>query len=99
MTGLRVLFARAEMVAFAMVGSVTPAYGAGMHDLLRSRRGHAPGMFNGLDFAHSSPEVDPWVAQRHDGSTRGIVEEVAARLPKGCTGASNACHVVGRPRD
>src|SRR4051794_20396716 len=86
MTGLWVPFPSAGMFPFAKVGSLTPGYGAGMHDLPRSRRRHAHGILNGIDHAESSLEVDPWIEQRHDGSARGNLEGGAARFSGGLQG-------------
>lgn len=47
---------------------LTPAYGAGMHTLLRSRRADTHGILNGVDYEAFAPEHDPWIDVRYDGS-------------------------------
>jgi starch synthase len=47
---------------------LTPAGGAGMHELLRARRDDAIGILNGVDYTEFSPERDPWLPTRYDGS-------------------------------
>ena len=47
---------------------LTPAYSAGMHELLLARREDAHGIRNGVDYTDFSPESDPWLTSRYDGS-------------------------------
>ncbi|GAA2719548.1 hypothetical protein CAE01nite_07090 [Cellulomonas aerilata] len=47
---------------------LTPAYGAGLHDVLRARRDDAHGILNGVDYTDFSPESDPWLPSRYDGT-------------------------------
>jgi ADP-glucose type glycogen/starch synthase len=47
---------------------LTPAQGAGVDDLLRARGPTARGILNGVDYDEFSPERDPWIDTRYDGS-------------------------------
>ena len=47
---------------------LTPAYGAGMDRLLRARGPDVHGIRNGVDYTDFSPETDPWLTSRYDGS-------------------------------
>ncbi|SFK58293.1 glycogen/starch synthase [Geodermatophilus ruber] len=47
---------------------LTPAQGAGVDDLLRSRGRAARGILNGVDYEEFNPERDPWIVSRYDGS-------------------------------
>ncbi|WP_454699532.1 glycogen/starch synthase [Arthrobacter humicola] len=47
---------------------LTPAQGAGMDQLLRTRGDTARGILNGVDYEEFSPERDPWIDTRYNGS-------------------------------
>jgi starch synthase len=47
---------------------LTPAQGAGVDGLLRTRGDTARGILNGVDYEEFSPERDPWIDTRYDGS-------------------------------
>lgn len=47
---------------------LTPAQGAGLDGLLRSRGDAACGILNGVDYEEFSPDRDPWIDTRYDGS-------------------------------
>lgn len=47
---------------------LTPAQGAGLDGLLRSRGKDARGIRNGVDYSEFTPSADPWIAMQYDGS-------------------------------
>ncbi|MBT2520808.1 glycogen/starch synthase [Arthrobacter sp. ISL-28] len=64
---------------------LTPAQGAGMDGLLRTRGDSARGILNGIDYEEFNPERDPWIDTRYDGSFvsgKGANKEVLQRISK-----------------
>lgn len=62
---------------------LTPAQGAGMDELLRTRGDTARGILNGVDYEEFSPERDPWIDTRYNGSFvvgKGANKEVLQRI-------------------
>ncbi|MBN1890576.1 MAG: glycogen synthase GlgA [Thermoflexales bacterium] len=45
---------------------LTPEYGCGMHDLLKTRKGRLSGILNGVDYELWNPATDPALAQPFD---------------------------------
>jgi starch synthase len=50
---------------------MTPEFGSGLHELLRTRRSAISGILNGIDVERWDPERDPFIAQPFSASTIG----------------------------
>jgi starch synthase len=51
-----------------MAEILTPLQGCGVDDLLRTRADAVRGILNGVDYEEFTPESDPWIDTRYDGS-------------------------------
>jgi ADP-glucose type glycogen/starch synthase len=64
---------------------LTPAQGAGMDALLRTRGDAARGILNGVDYEEFDPWRDPWIDTRYDGSfvaAKAANKEVLQRISR-----------------